>query len=508
MHIDANLRDATSSATAAHADGAALDVARPRPGGMTRAGMVGKYCVDFTLALLGIICLLPLFATVAVLIKLDSPGPVFFRQKRAGRNAKLFDIFKFRTMVQGAYAMGSRLTVKRDPRITRLGKLLRWSKIDELPQLFNVLRGDMSLIGPRPEDPHFVEFYTPAQRRVLTLRPGIVGPSQIRGRDEVDEYPDGIRDTERYYIEHILPPKLARDLEYVDQATFWRDMVLLVRGVWITARGAFRARYLWRRRRRIVLLGIDVVLAVTSYALALLIRFDWQWPAAEYTLQTLALVALVRPALLIYFGAYQTILSYFGLWDAIALFKAVTVGSVVAAGVTYFVGSQSHPRSVFVIDWALMLLMLTGSRYTLKTWLRRHPRGRSQVREKVIIVGAGHGGEQISRALMDDPSAAYRPVGFIDETRERWGARIHGVKILGGAAELRLALTANGVRVVFVCLSDLKEATAREVADICASAGVECRMLPALSELLSAGNFAVARPGTPTHTGPGRTAGR
>lgn len=173
---------------------------------MTSGGVMAKHAVDFALALLGVIGLLPVIGLVALLIKLDSPGPVFFRQKRVGRDGKAFDIFKFRTMVQGAYLMGSRLTVKRDPRITRLGRLLRWSKIDELPQLFNVLRGDMSLIGPRPEDPHFVKFYSPAQRRVLLVRPGLVGPSQIQGRDEVEDYPEGLKDTETYYIEHILPP--------------------------------------------------------------------------------------------------------------------------------------------------------------------------------------------------------------------------------------------------------------------------------------------------------------
>lgn len=453
---------------------------------MTRFGVLAKHSVDFVLALLGVLCVLPVLILVAICVKLDSPGPVFFRQKRVGRKGKLFEIVKFRTMVQGAYSMGSRLTVKRDPRITRLGKLLRWSKIDELPQLFNVLRGEMSLIGPRPEDPHFVKLYTPAQRRVLALRPGIVGPSQIQGRDEVEDYPEGIKDTERYYVEHILPAKLQRDLDYVRTATFWSDMVLLVRGVWITLRGAIRAKYLWRRRRRVALMGADIVLSVGSYALAMLIRFDWQWPRADFIVQTMILVALIRPVLLVYFGAYQGILSYFGLWDAVALFKAVSAGSIAVAGVTYFVGAQQHPRSVFVIDWALLLLMLTGSRYVLRIWARGHSRRRSHLRENAIIVGASHGGEQISRALMDDPASGYRPVGFIDESQERWGSRIHGVKVLGGNAELHLALSANGVRVVFVCLSDLDEATAREVADICAAAKVECRMVPALSDLLHA----------------------
>jgi FlaA1/EpsC-like NDP-sugar epimerase len=204
---------------------------------------------------------------------------------------------------------------------------------------------------------------------------------------------------------------------------------------------------------------------------------------------------LLRPCLLVYFGAYQGILSYFGLWDLVALFKAVSVGSIAVAGLTYFVGSQSHPRSVFVIDWALLLFLLASNRYLLRIWTRRHPSGARRIREKAIIVGADSGGEQIGRALIEDPVSAYEPVGFIDDSQERWGSRIHGVKVLGGTAELRLALTANAVRVVFVCLSDLEEAVAREVADICAGVGVECRMLPALSELLNTDSFTIERSG-------------
>jgi lipopolysaccharide/colanic/teichoic acid biosynthesis glycosyltransferase len=457
---------------------------------MTRTGVAAKHTVDFLLALLGIVSLLPVFTLVAVLIKLDSPGPVFFRQKRAGRNGKLFEMYKFRTMVQGAYLMGSRLTVKRDPRITRLGRLLRWSKIDELPQLWNILRGEMSFIGPRPEDPHFIQFYTAEQRRVLLLRPGIVGPSQIEGRDEIESYPEGLKDTESYYVKHILPPKLQRDINYLERATFLGDMTLLARGLWITVRGAFKAKYFWRQRRRIALMGVDLVLAATAYALALLIRFE-HWPEAEYTFQTMTLIALLRPPLLLYFGAYRGIASYFGMWDLLAVFKAVTVGSIAAAGMTYFVGSQEHPRSVFLIDWALLLFLLSSARYLLRIWTRWRAHRRSEAREKAIIVGAGHGGVQISRALIDDPSSAYQPVGFIDESAERWGSAIHGIKVLGGTTELQLALSANGVKVVFVCLSDLSESAAREVAEVCAAAGVACRMLPALSELLNANSFTV-----------------
>jgi hypothetical protein len=153
-------------------------------------------------------------------------------------------------MVDGAYKMGSRLTTKRDPRVTSVGQILRWFKIDELPQLFNVLIGDMSLIGPRPEDPHFVKFYTEAQRRVLSVRPGMVGLSQILGRDELESYPEGLKDTEAYYVRHILPDKLERDLEYVARASLWLDLSLLARGIWATVRGAVKTQFLWRRRHR------------------------------------------------------------------------------------------------------------------------------------------------------------------------------------------------------------------------------------------------------------------
>ncbi len=446
-------------------------------------GRRAKRCLDFFVALVGLVLLLPVFLVIAVLIKLDSPGPVFFRQRRVGLGGELFRIFKFRTMVQGAYQMGSRLTVKRDPRITRLGKFLRWSKLDELPQLINVLKGDMSLVGPRPEDPYFVQYYRGEQVQVLSVPPGIFGPSQIHGRDEVDEYPDGLKDTEAYYVEHILPAKLQRDLEYIRSATFWSELKFLVGGAWATLRGAIRARYLWERRRRIALLVADLGCALGAYVLALLVRFDWHIPAAEYVGQTLVLIAILRPAAAVYFGVYQSVLRYFGMWDFIALFKAVSTSSLLIAGLTYFLGMQSHPRSVFVIDWALVLLAWGGLRFGLRTYLRTSLR-RHRQRMQALIVGTGLGGEQMCRAMLEEPLAAYVPVGFVDETPERWGSRIHGVKILGGIAELPLALAAKRVEAVFVCLSDVTEDIAREAVEICARANVPVRIVPALNQLL------------------------
>jgi lipopolysaccharide/colanic/teichoic acid biosynthesis glycosyltransferase len=447
---------------------------------------------DFTVALLGLIVLLPLLVLVAVVIKLDSNGPVFFRQERVGLNGKHFRIVKFRTMVEGAYKMGSRLTIKRDPRVTGVGQVLRWFKIDELPQLFNVLVGDMALIGPRPEDPHFVGFYSAEQRQVLSVRPGVVGPSQIHGRDELEQYPEGLKDTEAYYVQYILPQKLERDLEYVRSRSLRGDMMLLVRGVGATVLGAIKGKFLWRRRRRIALFLVDAVLIACSYTLAYLIRMDFRWPIRHYFFFVpLACVLVVRLIALTYFGSHQGLLAYFGLWDVIALFKAVTLSALVAGGLTFFLGLQAYPRSVFIIDWALALFILAVLRYGRHRWLTEEARGRrrGERRAKALVAGAGHAGEQIARVLLEDPLSPYRPVGFIDEVSERWGALIHGIRVLGGLGELPLALSASGVKVVFVCPSDLDDRTTRKVVEICEKQHMEYRIVPALRDLLSANAF-------------------
>jgi len=458
-----------------------------------------KRLLDIVVAVAGLLLLLPFLVLVALFVKIDSTGPVFFRQGRIGLNGRSFRIFKFRTMVDGAYKMGSRLTTKRDPRVTSVGQILRWFKIDELPQLFNVLIGDMSLIGPRPEDPHFVKFYTEAQRRVLSVRPGMVGPSQILGRDELESYPEGLKDTEAYYVRHILPDKLERDLEYVARASLWLDLSLLARGIWATVRGAVKTQFLWRRRHRVALFTIDCVLVVLSCYLAFMIRQDFAWPLdPRFLLLPMLIVLVARSAALMYYGAYQGVFAYFGLWDLSALFKAVTLSGVIAAGLTFFVGLQSFPRSVFIIDWAIVLFMLSGVRYGLRIWVRHGWRQRGQRRQKALVVGAGVGGESIARTLLEDPLCPYRPVGFIDEVPERWGSLIHGVRVLGGAAELPLAVSANRIQAVFVCMSDLSDHAAREVVDVCERAGVEYRIVPALSDLLSSETFGNERNGLAT----------
>lgn len=185
-----------------------------------------KKIFDKSAALLGIIVLSPLFLIVALLIKLDDGGAVFFRQERVGYKGKPFWIWKFRTMVVGAERLGMPLTVGRDSRITRVGYWLRRLKLDELPQLWNVLRGEMSLVGPRPEVPCYVKEYSPEQRKVLELIPGITDPASIHYIHESDLLVQS-SDPELMYREEIMPKKIRINLEYAKRASFCTDIFVI-----------------------------------------------------------------------------------------------------------------------------------------------------------------------------------------------------------------------------------------------------------------------------------------
>lgn len=191
-----------------------------------------KRIFDIVASGLGLVVLSPIFLILAIWIKLDSKGPVFYRQVRVGRHNKDFRIFKFRSMRVGS-DKGSLVTIGgHDPRITRSGYFIRKFKFDELPQLINVFIGDMSLVGPRPEVRHYVDYWTPEQMHVLDVRPGITDPASIKFRNENElmeqaEYP------EKYYIEVIMQEKIKLYLDYVEKHSFLYDIGLIFKTFWV-----------------------------------------------------------------------------------------------------------------------------------------------------------------------------------------------------------------------------------------------------------------------------------
>lgn len=190
-----------------------------------------KRFFDIVASGLGLLCLSPLFLILAVWIKCDTPGPVFYRQTRVGRYNRDFRLYKFRSMRIGADRQGLITVGGHDPRITRSGYFIRKYKLDEFPQLINVLVGDMSLVGPRPEVRKYVDLYTSEQMHVLDVRPGITDPASIRYRNE-NELLAQTADPDKYYIETIMPDKLRINLEYVANHSFCSDIVLIFKTFW------------------------------------------------------------------------------------------------------------------------------------------------------------------------------------------------------------------------------------------------------------------------------------
>ena len=185
-----------------------------------------KRLFDITASGLGLLVLSPLFLILAVWIKLDSPGPVFYRQVRVGRGNKDFRLFKFRSMRVCSDKKGLITVGGHDPRVTRSGYYIRKYKLDELPQLINVFIGDMSLVGPRPEVRKYVDLYTPEQLRVLDVRPGITDMASIRYRNE-NELLEQAADPEQYYRDVVMQDKLRINLEYVADHSFIKDLKII-----------------------------------------------------------------------------------------------------------------------------------------------------------------------------------------------------------------------------------------------------------------------------------------
>jgi len=200
---------------------------------------------DIVVAVTVLVLLSPLFLLTAVAIVIDSPGNPFYGGWRAGKDGARFRMWKFRTMVRNADRIGGFITAPRDPRITTVGRFLRATKIDELPQFFNLLMGDLTLVGPRAEEPDIVERYTPEQKLTVKVKPGITGPGQLYyTTDQADSIPDGVS-ADQFYLDHLLDEKLRIDLEYLKQRTpisdcrvIWQTVTFMAKALANVVHGA------------------------------------------------------------------------------------------------------------------------------------------------------------------------------------------------------------------------------------------------------------------------------
>jgi FlaA1/EpsC-like NDP-sugar epimerase/lipopolysaccharide/colanic/teichoic acid biosynthesis glycosyltransferase len=442
-----------------------------------------KRCLDLVLACLGLLLVLPLFPVIGLLIKLDSRGSVLYRCDRIGKDGKLFKMYKFRTMFEAPLPTGPSVCPKDDLRVTRFGYILRRTKINELPQLLNVLKGEMTFVGPRPEAPDLAALYPEYARAIFTVTPGLVGPNQILGRNEEEWYPPGV-DPQRYYIEEILPKKLPLDLEYVRYPSLVKDVQYLVLGIKETVCKAISWKLVLQNRSQLYLLGTDVVLSLVSFGLGYVLRFEGLVAAQEISpfLHLLPCMVLIRLPCFVYFGLYRTLIRYISYMDILNVLKAVLTGSILFIGLTFLLNFRTFPRSVLLIDGVCLFVFMTAVRLGLR--LIRERRDRLQTAEqkrRVFIFGAGNAGALVFRCLRASHEA-YEVIGFLDDDPAKRHKTLYGCKVLGNRFNLEALVKLYQAHEVLLALPS---APARDIAAIiqaCQNVGVPYRFFPTLSE--------------------------
>ncbi len=446
-----------------------------------------KRAIDIVLSIVGLVALSPLWALIAVALKMDSAGPVLYAQARVGKGGRQFRIFKFRSMVADADRIGPLLTAADDARITRVGRWLRRLRFDEIPQLLNVLKGDMSFVGPRPEVPAIVARYSDDQKAVLTVRPGITGPSQLTWHGEAERYPEG-GDRVEYYVRHILPGKLQSDLEYIRTRSLLGDLACLVHTPIVLLRSTtvtLRAAALWPKIARLAIDGVAVGLA---HLAAFWGRFEWPIPATEvpYLLWGLPLTCAVYVLAFALLRTYRSMWRYASVDDLWRVSSSVALGASLQAVALILLGWRPYPRSVVVSTAVLSLLFLSGLRMLARSRVeaavgRNKPQSKKR---RVAIVGAGKTGDSIAREICDSGAEEYELVGFLDDDPAKLGATIRSCPVLGAIDELPILAQKHRLEEIIVAIPRIGARQLRTIAGHSMAAQISFKCLPSLGQLM------------------------
>jgi lipopolysaccharide/colanic/teichoic acid biosynthesis glycosyltransferase len=428
---------------------------------------MSKRVFDVVLASLALIVAAPVFLVVALSVKVfGGTGPVIFRGARIGVGSELFDIFKFRSMKLGSET-GAQLTAGEDPRITRVGRILRATKLDELPQLWNVLRGDMSFVGPRPEAPKYVQYYTDEQRRLLQVRPGITSVASLEYRNEAELLGQvAPEDREAFYLRQLLPLQLDLELSYLrdwklrrDISILWRTALAIVVGFPAAhVDGQARMfdhdrRVIGLSRRTCLLVGLDLVAWGTGLITASVFRHGQiLGNSGENLVVAFAVVAVLQVAFGNLFGMYRARFAV-GRFDEVGAvatsFVAVVAGYFVLHLVAHWV-PVGRGNVVFASYWALVPSM--GARYLFRYWRGRRIAPPAPHSRRVLVVGAGAGAQALVPALAFDPTSRYRPVGILDDDPNKRQRQVAGVRVVGMIDDLAYAAKKMSVDAIVISI--------------------------------------------------------
>ena len=373
-----------------------------------------KRAMDVVMALVGLMLGAPLMALLALAIRVDSPGRVIFSQERLGQHGRVFRMHKFRKFPDAWGEQGSGVTVTRDARMTRVGRFLERSKLDEIPQLWNILKGEMSFVGPRPETLRFKDLFQGELARVHDFVPGIFGPNQVAFRNEGSLYPPD-RDPEAFYREELFPRKAQQDIAYFSQSTAFSDFLWILRGLWCSLTGMVDWRGQARLRGQVVLL--DLLAVELAWLGANVARFDGLPTGShgEVMMTGLWLMPLVVLPVLMLGGSYQGAVRHYAVGDLIRLTSSSLMGWTLAFVV--LLAFFERNASVGLLPMALLVAVLlsVGVRVTHRQQVRRRRRGkRREGRVRIIVYGAGYRGTALA-SLLEHGFPRSRVLGFLDD---------------------------------------------------------------------------------------------
>jgi lipopolysaccharide/colanic/teichoic acid biosynthesis glycosyltransferase len=473
-----------------------------------------KRALDIIASALGLLFLAPVLALLALVIKRDSIGPVFYRGARMGRGDKPFLILKFRTMREDAASYsGPRLTAQDDERITPLGKWLRDTKLNELPQLWNVLKGEMSLVGPRPEDPELATTWPPEVRaQVLSVRPGITSPASVLYRDEEELLlTESLMNT---YLGDILPSKLRLDQLYVRRRSLLLDLDVLFWTFLVLIPGLNRRKppedfLFWGLlsrfgKRYLNWFIVDTLTTLLAFTLAGLFwwAFDvlnvgfWNWNAVVFVAIN-AVIFSIAGALS---GVQRIAWRYAAAEDALDLIPGTLVAGLVALGIDYFLAFVV-PFEMILLASALAFVGYVFTRYRqrivtgfLTRWFRSHD-ARQNLRERVLIIGSGETGQFAAWSFMNGNNArAFQVVGFVDDDMFKQDIRLRGVRVVGKHNEIPALVEKYDVDVIVYAIHNIPQAASDEILEICRRARARLIIWPDVLAFIRRG---AASPETP-----------
>ncbi len=452
---------------------------------------------DILASAVGLIALSPVFAAIALLIKHESPGPVFYRGPRMGKNGKIFQILKFRTMFERPESyQGARITARDDNRITPLGRWLRNTKLNELPQLWNVLAGEMSLVGPRPEDPEIaMNWPGNARREILSVSPGITSPASVLYHDE--ETLLSSANVMGEYFKNILPDKLRLDRLYVRNHSFIADLDILfwtlailiprMTGQRIPEGLLFSGPISRLTRRHVLWFVVDLTVSLISVGIAGLV---WRLvQPINWGLEPLTILALVLAALFssvnLFIGLDRIVWSRASAQDGLVLVFSNRITTLLLLGLNRLLPLHlwrpfpALPPEMISLIGILTLLGFLAARYRWRLitsfasrWLST--RGKtSPFGERVLILGAGEGG-QIASWLLQRAGLqqAFSIIGMVDDDPAVQGMRVGGCWVLGGSGDLPALVKGHDVGIILFAITNISPESQQQLIRLCTIPGV------------------------------------